>query len=213
MTTTQNLSTTTLPGTSPPTSNWKSNRKIQFAVGVTVIFLLLRWLVTGDLFAVYEAAKPPTDGETKAFSLISIVGPMMIEAVIIVGVSAIAFGLRIWGFFVDFIDSFQQKTSQIAANPAQNQQIEPAFLAQNVANESPEGLVRGLVKAIATNDAASIAKFETQIRRPYALGELTSALEQGNFDQADELMRELKELSGVASAPPAATRAAKGGAK
>jgi hypothetical protein len=63
-----------------------------------------------------------------------------------------------------------------------------------------------LVRAVAENDTASKTKFETQIRRPYAIIELNTALEEGNFDLADERIRELKDLAGVVPAK-------KGGAK
>ncbi len=51
----------------------RDNRKFQFAVGVTAIVIVIRWLLTGDLLMAVEAARPPAEGETKSLTVLSVV--------------------------------------------------------------------------------------------------------------------------------------------
>jgi hypothetical protein len=172
--------------------DWKDNRKIQFAVGATVIFLLLRWLLTGDLLMVAEAARPPADGETKSVTVLAVVWPMLIEAVIIVGISAIAFGLRIWSWVVDLIDSARGVVDppSFTSSPASSS---PVSLP---ASPSASTMVTDLAQAVARNDTESERSIKTQIRLPYAIEELNAKIREGNFAGADKLMAEIKKLSG-----------------
>ena len=165
--------------------DWKDNRKIQFAVGATVIFLFLRWLFTGDLLMAVQAAQPPAEGETKSVTLLAVLWPMLVEAVIIVGVSAIAFGLKIWSFIVDLIDNARGVT---------NSDISPETKTA-APIESRDGLLNGLARAVATNDAASETKFKTQIRKPYAIAELNAALDDGDFATVEARLAEIKALA------------------
>lgn len=161
-------------------ADWKDNRKIQFAVGATSIFLLVRWLLTGDLLLAVEAAQSPTEGETKSVSFFSVLWPMLVEAVVIVGASAIAFGLKIWSFVYDAIQGSSPNTeaTPTAAEP-----------------ESRDGIISGLARAVATADSAGEARYKTQIRKPYAIAELNTALDEGDFATVEQRLAEIKTLS------------------
>jgi hypothetical protein len=177
--------------------DWRDNRKIQFAVGATVIILLIRWLLTGDLLMIAEAARPPVEGETKSLSLLAVIWPMIVEAVIITGISSIAFGLRIWSWVVDLIDNARGVTSAALQTTSAPTLVEasPAALP-----ESRDGLITGLAQAVARNDTETETKLRTQIRLPYAIEELNSEIRDGNFQNADKLMAEIKSLSGKKTA-------------
>lgn len=186
-----------------PQPAWASNRVFQFAAGVTVIFVFLRWLFTGDLLLAVEALRPPEEGETKSVAFFAVLWPMIVETVIIIGVSAIAFGLRIWSFVVGVIDQASGKV-----DPVEPVQTSVQATAPVVQTDSPEGLVNGLARAVATNDAASENRYKTQIRRPYAMVEMNAALEEGDFDAAQQRFDEIRQLANPSSPKPA-----KGGAK
>lgn len=175
--------------------DWKDNRKIQFAVGATVIFLLLRWLLTGDLLMVAEAARPPADGETKSVTILAVVWPMLIEAVIIVGISAIAFGLRIWSWVVDLIDSARGVVDPVVAGSSPASITKQSGISIASADDR-NTLVTDLAQAVARNDTESERSIKTQIRLPYAIEELNAKIREGNFAGADKLMAEIKKLSG-----------------
>ena len=175
-------------------ADWKDNRKIQFAVGVTVCVIFLRWLLTGDLLMVADSMIPAEDGEPKSISFVSVVWPMLVEAMVFVGVSTIAFSLKIWSWVYDLVNKSKPVSTVAVADE------EPAV------EQSKEGLVNGLARAVAMNDASGKARYETKIRRPYAIAELNAALEEGDFETVNNRLSEIRQLAGISDKP-------KGGAK
>lgn len=170
-------------------SDWKDSRTVQFAVGATAILIFAWWMFTGDIPFLSKVAfsPPPADGEVQAIEWMPVLQGMLVQACVIVGMSLIGLVGGFWGAVTRLFDSIRNPPA--AASGQVQSQVVPA--------ESPDGLARGLIRAVAINDSASKAKYEVQIRRPYATNELVTALEEGNFEAADERMRELKELAGV----------------
>ena len=107
----------------------RDNRKFQFAVGVTAIVIVIRWLLTGDLLMAVEAARPPAEGETKSLTVLSVVGPMLIEACVIIGPALIAWALKLWDFMVALVD----QAHQVRDSPARS----PVVDTRTIASSSP----------------------------------------------------------------------------
>jgi len=179
---------------------WRDSKTVQFAVGATLIIVFAWWMFTGDIpflsqVAFSEPAKGE-DGNVQAVEWLPVVWGMLFQACVIVGASAIGLFSGIWSAVVRAIG--QKPVAATESTPVVTQAVSAPI--------DPDSNVRGLVRAVAENDSASKVKFETQIRWPYAIIELNTAIEEGNFDLADERIRELKDLAGV-------TPAKKGGAK
>lgn len=184
---------------------WKDSKTVQFAVGATLILIFAWWMFTGDIPFLSKVAfsEPPNDseGNVQAVEWLPVIWGMLFQACVIVGASAIALFSGIW---TSISNSFNHPVTTGPASASA-----PSADSVAAVSDSPDSMVRGLAKAVATNDSASTTKYSTQIRRPYATAELVAALEDGKFDLADERMLELKELAGVAPQP----KAVKGGAK
>jgi hypothetical protein len=165
---------------------WKTNKTVQFAVGVTLVVLLIRWLITGDLlFAASTAMEPPPkDGETKSVALLNVLWPMFFEAMVIVGASAIAWSCQLWdalyGLVKPSIDGALQ--TSVAAPEAGSKSL------------SVDGLIQDLARAAATNDSGTLATLTLAIRKPYALAALTKAYMDNDIDRAGELTAELNSM-------------------
>lgn len=181
---------------------WKDSKTVQFAVGATLIIVFAWWMFTGDIPFLSKVAfsQPPADseGNVQAVEWMPIVWGMLFQACVIVGMSVIGLFTNVWSTIVN---AFAGGSASLRATGQTGQPAGPV-------NESPDGLKNGLTRAVAVKDAVSKAKYEVLIRKPYAMNELVAALEDGNFDAADELFRELKDLAGVPLKPQA-----KGGAK
>ena len=170
--------------------SWKNNKTLQFAVGVTLVVLLVRWLITGDLlFAAKTAAEQPQEGETKSVALLGVLWPMFFEAMVILGASAIAWACKLWDWLYGLVN---QSTSPKPSDPATD-----AAGAAAVESQQPmsvDSLVQGLARAAATNDTATMAKLKVQIRKPYALDELAQAYNDGDAKRAEKLTTELNSM-------------------
>lgn len=165
---------------------WKNNKTLQFAVGVTLVVLLIRWLITGDLlFAAKTAAEDPQEGETKSVAILGVLWPMFFEAMVIVGASAIAWACKLWDWLYALVN---QSASSQPSDPA------TAAVAEVAAPTSVDGMVQGLARAAAMNDAAMMAKLSVQIRKPYALDALRQAYVEGDADKAAKLTAELNGM-------------------
>jgi hypothetical protein len=181
--------------------HWKDKKTVQVAIGATIILVFAWWMLTGDipLLANLVLDNPADgDGKVQSVNLWPIVGSMLVQACWIVGGSAIALVCGLWSI----VSAAIAKSSSVSPPPVTAAKPKPEAV------ESPEGLMRGLVRAVATRDAASKLKYETQIRMPYAMQGLVSAIEEGDFAAADTFYAEIRELHGIKSA-----RSAKAGDK
>lgn len=79
----------------------RENRGVKFLVGCVAIFLLVKWLLTGQLFeAVAFAAQPKTeDGKTGSVS--GFVIPLVFDLIIGLGGIVIALGTGVWAIVWD----------------------------------------------------------------------------------------------------------------
>ncbi len=168
--------------------HWSKNPKIQFAVGITVIILLARWLFTGDLLLAGQVAMAPEDsGEEglRSIPFTSIVGSMFWEAGVIVGASVIGWMFKIWDQIYEFLSS----RSSAATSPVDS----VPSIAASTTDDNPLVL---LGQAVAMGDSEKAIELQRKIRLPYATRELVEAYQTGNMDAAKELQIELATLVG-----------------
>ena len=200
----------------------RDNRKFQFAVGVTAIVIVIRWLLTGDLLMAVEAARPPAEGETKSLTVLSVVGPMLIEACVIIGASIIAWALKLWDFLAGLVDQANHVRDSppqpvvhghLVARPNETASITwnvpataaAANTATNTADgtrsvpatKDPRQLVDALAKAVAAGDAEAESALRKDIRKPYLRLELGECVKTANWDRARAIVDELESMDGV----------------
>lgn len=157
---------------------WQNNRKVQFAVGVTVIVLAIRWLLTGDLLYAVEAAQPPAEGEVKSISFLNALWPLLVETCVIVGSSVIAWALGIWSRVVDLFDG----DGQTPPTPV----VEPA-------TGLSKDKILELGRAAVSGDSVRVAELVKEIRTPHIIAaEMQEAVIAGNLARIKELTSELE---------------------
>ncbi len=177
----------------------RENRTFQFAIGLTTIFIVIRWLLTGDLLMAAESLRPPAEGETKSVSFLSVVGPMLIEAVVIVGSSVIAWSIKLWDLVFGLIDKIHQARADPAATGPQAGPLsvvgQPQSDGRGV-NQAMQ-LVTDLARAVASGDSAMEEKLRIAIRRPYLRIELSEAVTTANYEHAREILNQLEAMDGA----------------
>lgn len=188
--------------------NWKTDRRVQLAIGLAVVFVAAKWLFTGSLFyAAVDMTAAPSEGQTKsgiAFSaLIPVVFDLAIGAFIGIGAYVINLAELLVGRVRSLVDpnTGQQTAAAVAA---------PASTAEPVSLDSPGSMrsaVMALGDAAASNDLDQLEKLRKQIRKPYALAELNDAYSKGDTAAAADLVDELNRM--IESAPTSAKK--KGG--
>lgn len=172
------------------------SRQFQFAIGAVAIILLIRWLLTGELLMVAQAAQPPADGNVSSITLGSVLIPMAIDAVVLIGAAVIAGWMRLWGVLTALVDQITQRQH------GQSVQASP----------TPRGgsdLAMELARAVATDDREASKKLQREIRRPYLVNEIARMASEGDLAAADKLLGELRQLDGIASEPAKAVQRGK----
>jgi hypothetical protein len=179
---------------------------------------VIRWLLTGDLLMAVEAARPPAEGETKSLTVLSVVGPMLIEACVIIGASIIAWALKLWDFLAGLVDQANHvrdsppqpvvqghlvarpnETASITWNvPATAAAANTADVARTVPSaKDPRQLVDALAKAVAAGDVETEATLRKQVRKPYLHLELGECVKTANWERARAIVDELESMDGV----------------
>ncbi len=187
--------------------NWKTDRRVQLAIGLAVVFVAAKWLFTGSLFyAAVDMTAAPSEGQTKsgiAFSaLIPVVFDLAIGAFIGIG----AYVINLAELLVGRVRSLVGQPEPIthAATTVS------AAAVESVSLDSPGSMrsaVMALGDAAASNDLDQLEKLRKQIRKPYALAELNDAYSKGDTAAAADLVDELNRM--IESAPTSAKK--KGG--
>lgn len=179
--------------------NWKNNKTLQFAVGVTVLIIAVRLVVSGTVLAAYEAMQPAEDGQTKSVSVLGVLWPIVFESICWIGASAITYAIGGWRLLAGQLSKlFPDKNAQ--PNAAQST-ASPAGDQTNITLE--------LGRAAARGDTAEVNRLKALHRRPYAMRELVAAYEAEDLDAAAKLTAELNTLIGgrkplASTATPAA---------
>ena len=155
--------------------DWLQHRNVKFAVGCTVLILFFRWLLTGDLLlAAAAVSSEPAEGETKSLASVwSVVWPIFVEAMVVIGGSVIAFSIGLWDRVADLFGG--QKTS--------------AALSINATAQD-------LLRAVALGDHAAIESASRAIRKEYAPGQIAEAVAASDFERAKGLLHELEQMKG-----------------
>lgn len=184
---------------------WKSDRRVQLAIGLAVVFVAAKWLFTGSLFyAAVDMTATPAEGQTKvgltASALLPIVFDLVIGALIAIGGYAINLAELVLGRVKQLVDPVTGQP--VAASP-------PTAATDVVSLDSPGSLKRAadaLADAAAVNDRERGDQLWSQIRKPYALAELNDAYTKGDTEAANALVKELNDMH----AAPAQARGKKG---
>jgi hypothetical protein len=177
--------------------NWKTDRRVHFAVGLAIVFVAAKWLFTGSLFyAAVDMTAKPADGQTSAgvtFSaLLPVVFDLLIGGIIFIGGYAINLAEIVFGRVRTLVDSGGANTK---ADGLEGHPTDAA--SQAVSLDSPASMKRAvdqLGDAAAVNDLELLEKLRKQIRKPYAMAALTEAYSRGDTEAAAVLVDELNKM-------------------
>jgi hypothetical protein len=186
------------------------SRAVQFAVGVVSILLLVRWLVTGDLLMLAESLRRVPEGATKSISFVSVIMPMAIDAVVLIGAGVIAGWLKLWAFLASSVETATGSRPAAVVSDSVAPASEPAKVKQSAAPaavKSPNDSARDLLRAVALGDDAEVDRLRAVIRRPYVLADIQKALAIQDHGSASRFMEELRKMD--QGSPKTATRSAR----
>ncbi|MEM7558232.1 MAG: hypothetical protein AAF394_03850, partial [Planctomycetota bacterium] len=146
----------------------------------------------------------------------SVVGPMLWEVVIIVGLVVIAFTKRLVHFAMDLpelLPALRERAQQIRDGgqrvPTSTFAPLPSKLPSSVGaldSQSPgvptvldpgaaAAMPDELMRAVASGDGEAVERAERAIRLPYAIDDVGHALEAGRFDDVVKLVNEVAQLT------------------
>ena len=157
--------------------NWKSDKRIHFAVGVVLIFLGINWLFSGSLFcAIAETADPTMDDQGQRLSSpIATWLPIIFD--FLVGIC-----IGVGAYFV-------QAVSWIFSGASRSEEVTVPSASPVAANPQLE-----LARAAATNDREALLYQAGRVRAVYAREELSAAMANGDYKAAQQLFAELKQI-------------------
>lgn len=190
----------------------KTDRRIQFAVGLAVVLVLAKWLFTGSLFyAAVDVQRVPADGQTSAGVTVSALLPLVVDLVVGVLVSIGLWIMNAGEWLFGRVRSDMQAsahpqsplhadTSQVASSPP----VPSVLVGLQGLNQE---IVLDLGRAALSNDQEKLELIRWQLRKPQAIKELAEAYDQGDADTVQARKAELDAMLGVAT-----KQARKGGA-
>lgn len=154
--------------------NLKNNRKVQFAVGLTLIILVIRWLITGDLLFAVQVATTPQEEGVKGVGVLSAIWPLLVETCVVVGASAIAWSLGLWNWLANFVDG--TKVGDVAVQSTLDR----------------EKLI-ALGRAAVAGNKELVLSLMDEIRGPAVIAaEISEAVKAGDTNRAQVLLDELE---------------------
>lgn len=176
--------------------NWKSDRRVHFAIGLAVVFIAAKWLFSNSLFyAAVDMTSKPAEGQTSAgvtlSALLPVVFDLLIGGIIFIGGYAVNLAEIVFGRVKQLADP---NTGQPVASVGT---AAPAAAAEAVSLDSPNSMKRAvdsLGDAAAMNDLELLEKLRKQIRKPYALAALNEAYTKGDTEAAAALVDELNRM-------------------
>jgi len=180
--------------------NWKTDRRVQFAIGLAVVLVAAKWLFTGDLFyAAVDMTQQPADGQTQTGVASSAVLPILVD--ILVGGLVFVGGwvLNLGELLIGRIQTAINPPAQLAASQAVSQSSNrDAVVAVDMAGTLRQSVI-SLGDAAAINDLDAMERLRVQIRKPFALAALNEAYGKGDTDAASLLVAELNKMHESAS--------------
>ncbi len=176
----------------------KDSRSVKLLVGLTVVLCIAWTLITGDLPLLTQTAfaPQPPEGSTQEApgSVLTLVGPMLLQVLVIIGGSVITLFSGLWGWMVRAVEDVKAARSGSAVSS-------PASIASQ-SSGSPDSeetitlAAKRLVKAAMEADAVGLEQNRVILRRPVAMKRHQEALAASDLDAADALMAELRSLIG-----------------
>jgi hypothetical protein len=179
----------------------KSDRRVQFAVGLAVVLVAAKWLFTGNLFyAAIDMTTAPSEGQTKAGLTLSAIMPIVVD--VVVGV-LVAIGTYVFNIG-EYLFGRVQNARSPSPDTSHASESAPADSSTDM-----RAAVIALGDAAAMNDIESLERLRVRIRKPYALFELQQAYEKNDLDTVGELVVELNKMHGATAVAKTASK--KGG--
>ncbi len=169
--------------------DWKNDRRVQFAIGLAIVFVGLRWLFTGNLFfAAVDMSAEPANGQTRAGVTINAVLPVLID--VFVG-SLIAVGAWMINLSELIVGKLKGSLSPPQAEPT------AAVASMPSAEDRMRSLVIDLGRAAWENDLEKLEALRWQIRKPQAIAELSAAYDANDMETAASRKAELDKMLGL----------------
>lgn len=169
--------------------NWKNDRRIQFAIGLAVVLVGVKWLFTGTpLFAIGDLQAAPAEGQSKASATATALLPVVVDLVVGVLVAVGAWVVNLAGMIFSRVSGSEAPASSVEAD----------------SSSKARQTVLDFARAAARNDLVAMESLRVQLRRPEALAEYRDACEAGDVEAASRLNEELAKLIG--GSVPAVTK-------
>lgn len=148
----------------------KEDKRIQFAIGVAVLILAIKWIFSQTLSDAYLSYTAIEEDPEK------LKNPM-----------------DFWAMIMPIVDIFIASMVGIGAYVIRSSE----WLFGRIKDISPVvetgDLIKDFARAAAINDEEKLINLRIQIRRPYAIGELTEAITNGDRSKANSLFEELTQ--------------------
>ena len=176
------------------------DRRVQFAIGLAVVLLAVKWLFTGSLLMAADAIDEGKTGSVTTAAL-----PLVLDFVVGAMIAIGAWVVDLGGVLLGRIAG-----SAAASAPGGISGAAGVLIANDA--DAMRSNVIALGNAVAINEADSIEPLMTMIRQPFAIRELSEAYTSGDIERAERLNAELKKMHGAGAAPSTAV-AGKRGAK
>jgi hypothetical protein len=148
------------------------SKRVQFAIGLAVILIGLKWLFSNTLGDAYLAFTAPEVEEGNTGNLLDLYAKLAPFIDI-----AVAFVIGVGAYTVRFGEWIYGKIKEEEPVP-----------------ETPQNssdIIRDFAKAAAVNDPGALKELQFQIRQPYAIDELVAAVKEFDRDKVDVLLEEL----------------------
>lgn len=162
----------------------KNDRRFQFAIGLAVVLVAVKWLFTGTpLFAIGDLQAAPAEGQTKAGATVSALLPVVVDVAVGALVAVGAWVVNLAGMIFS-----QVSGSKSDSSPAVD-------VAVNSADKTRQAVI-DFARAAAKNDREAMESLRVQLRRPEAIAEYRDACEAGDVEAVSRLNEELAKMIG-----------------
>jgi len=162
---------------------WYQDRRFHIAIGITTVFLLLRFLFTGNLSVVGDYYFVPEDPEKpKSIDIVPVLFQMAISFFAIVGSSVVLWVTKIWARIADLVDGYTETRTATKAEPGSKEELKDA-----------------LFEAASEGRRDELDRLVDFTRKPKAVTLLTREIREGRLDEAEKLFAEIKRLEGQTS--------------
>jgi hypothetical protein len=188
--------------------DWKTDRRVHFAVGLAVCLLAAKWLFTGSLLYSVEAIQGEVtrtvwddQGNVKSVPVSAFTAgwlPLIFDFAITV---MIGIGARVLVGAMSIFSGVKQaasepsKLSKSGKSEAGKSETEASASGLQLSEQDQmRAAVIDLGRAAAANDVAALEQLRIALRQPQAMRELQAAYQAGDIEAANRLTAELNAM-------------------